>query len=82
MGKLKNKIKDFFDVVKYKRQKNTFENKYNSRNADYIKVLEDYHEKDLKCTNYENQIKELKQERKELKRIIEEDMVPKKKRGK
>lgn len=82
MGKMKNKIKDFFDVVKYKRQRNTFENKYNSRNADYIKVLEDYHESSLKCTNYENQIKDQKKEIKELKRIIEEDMVPKKKRGK
>lgn len=79
--KIKNKVKDLFDVMKYKRQKNTFENKYNSRNADYIKVLEDYHELSIKCTNYENQIKDLKKETKELKRTIEEDMTPKKKRG-
>ena len=79
--KIKNKIKDLFDVMKYKRQKNTFENKYNSRNAEYIKVLEDYHELSIKCTNYENQIKDFKKEIKELKRTIEEDMTPKKKRG-
>lgn len=82
MKKLKNKIKDFFDVVKYKKQRNSFENKYNSRNADYIKVLEDYHELSIRCTNYENQIKEQKKEIKEYKRTIEEDMIPKKKRGK
>jgi predicted nucleic acid-binding Zn-ribbon protein len=79
--KIRNKIKDLFDVIKYKRQKNTFENKYNSRNAEYIKVLEDYHELSIKCTNYENQIKDFKKDIKELKRTIEEDMTPKKKRG-
>ena len=82
MTKLKNIIKDFFDVKKYKRQRNTFENKYNSRNAEYVKVLEDYHDLDVRYLDMQNQVKEYKKEIKELKRIIEEEMTPKKKRGK
>ena len=80
MKKIFKKIKDFFNVIKYKRQRNTFENKYNARNDDYVKILEDYHELSLKETELRNQIKEYKKENKELKRIINEDMVPKKKK--
>ena len=79
--KIINKIKDLFDVAKYKRQRNSFENKYNSRNADYVKVLEDYHELSIKNIDLQNQVKDLKAESKELKRTLEEDMTPKKKRG-
>lgn len=80
MKKIFKKIKDFFNVVKYKRQRNTFENKYNARNDDYVKILEDYHELSLKETELRNQVKDYKKEIKELKRIINEDMVPKKKK--
>jgi seryl-tRNA synthetase len=74
------KLKDFFDVRKYRIKMNTAINKYNSRNADYIKILEDYHELSIKIIELQNQVKELKEERKELKRIINEDMTPKKRK--
>lgn len=80
MKKLFKKIKDFFNVVKYKRQRNTFENKYNARNDDYVTLLEDYHKLSIKELEERNQIKEYKKENKELKRIINEDMIPKKKK--
>lgn len=80
MKKALKKIKDFFNVTKYKRQRNTFENKYNARNDDYVKILEDYHELSLKETELRNQVKDYKKEIKELKRIINEDMTPKKKK--
>ena len=80
MKKAFKKIKDFFNVIKYKRQRNTFENKYNARNDDYVKILEDYHELSLKEAELRNQIKDYKKENKELKRIINEDMIPKKKK--
>lgn len=80
MKKVFKKIKDFFNVIKYKRQRNTFENKYNARNDDYVKILEDYHELSLKEAELRNQIKDYKKEIKELKRIINEDMIPKKKK--
>lgn len=60
--KLVDKIKDYFNVAKYKRQRNTFENKYNSRNEDYIKILEDYHDLSIKYTEQQSQIKEQKKE--------------------
>ncbi len=80
MKKIFKKIKDFFNVVKYKRQRNTFENKYNARNDDYVTLLEDYHKLSIKELEERNQIKDYKKENKELKRIINEDMVPKKKK--
>ena len=80
MKKLFRKIRDLFDVAKYKRQRNTFENKYNSLNEKYIKVLEFITNLEVKVDSYENQIKKLKEERKELKRIIEEEMIPKKRK--
>ena len=80
MKKLCKKIKDLFDAAKYKRQRNTIENSYNTLNRKYVEVLELLPELIKKETNYENQIKEQKKEIKELKRIIEEDMVPKRKK--
>lgn len=77
-----NKIKDFFNVIKYKKQRNSAINKYNARNEDYIELLETIPMLVKKIENYEGQIRELKQERKELKRIIEEEMIPKKRGGK
>lgn len=79
---MKHKIKDLFNAAKYKRQRNTWENNYNTLNRKYVDLLELIPELIKKQTNYENQIKEQKKEIKELKRIIEEDMIPKKKRGK
>lgn len=78
--KIKKVLKDLVDVKKYKKQKNTFENKYNSRNEEYIELLETIPMLCKKLDNYETQIKDLKAERKELKRIIEEDMTPKKRK--
>jgi len=79
--KIGNKIKDFFAVRKYKRQRNTFENKYNARNDEYVTVLEDYHKLSIKETELRNRLKDCKKEIKELKRIINEDMVPKNKKS-
>lgn len=75
-----NKIKDLFNVIKYKRQRNTAINKYNARNEEYIESLETLSLIVKQNLDYQNQIKKLKEERKELKRIIEEEMQPKKKR--
>lgn len=80
MTKLFKKIKDFFDVIKYKRKCNTFENDFNTLNKKYVSVLELLPIIITKTDNYENQIKNYKKEIKELKRIINEDMVPKKKK--
>ena len=78
-----NTIKDFFNVIKYKRQRNTAINKYNSRNEEHVILLEDYHELSVRDMEKDKQIIKLKAEIKELKRIINEDMEPKKKkRGK
>lgn len=80
MKKLFKKIKDFFNVIKYKRQRNTYENKYHARNDDYVTLLEDYHKLSIKELEERNQIKDYKKDIKELKRVINEDMVPKKKK--
>lgn len=70
--KMKNKIKDFFDVRKYKRQRNTFENKYNARNEEYIELLQADRSMLNENVQLKEQIRELKKEIKELKRKIEE----------
>lgn len=80
MKNILSKFKDFFDVRKYKRQRNTWENKYNSRNEEYVELLETIPMLVRKLESYENQIKEQKKDIKEYKRIIEEDMIPKKKK--
>lgn len=80
MKKLFKKIKDLFDVRKYKRQRNTLENKYNALNEKYVQTLELIPTLVVKIENYENQIKSQKKDIKEFKRIIEEDMIPKKKK--
>lgn len=77
---MKNKIKDFFDVIKYKKQRNKAINNYNARNEEYIELLETIPMLVKKLENYENQIKEQKKDIKELKRVIEEEMTPKKKK--
>jgi len=79
---IKKKINDFFDVMKYKRQRNTAVNQFNATNAEYVETLKVIPTLVVKIENYENQIKDYKKEIKELKRVIEEDMTPKKKRGK
>lgn len=70
--KVINKIKDFFDVAKYKRQRNTYENKYNARNEQYIELLESDRSMLNENINQKEQIKELKKEIKELKIELEE----------
>ena len=80
INKIKKYFKDFFDVIKYKRRSNAFENKYNSRNEEHVILLEDYHELSVRDMEKDKQIIKLKAEIKELKRIINEDMEPKKKK--
>lgn len=70
--KIKEKISDFFNVKKYKRQRNTFENKYNARNEEYIELLQADRSMLNENVQLKEQIRELKKEIKELKRKIEE----------
>ena len=70
--KIKEKISDFFNVKKYKRQRNTFENKYLARNEQYIDLLEADRSMLNENVQLKEQIRELKKEIKELKRKIEE----------
>lgn len=70
--KASRKIKDLFDVRKYKKQRNTFENKYLARNEQYIELLEADRSMLNENVQLKEQIRELKKEIKELKRKIEE----------
>ena len=70
--KIGDKIKDFFDVRKYKKQRNTALNMYESRNSDYIVALETVQTLVNQNVEYQKQIEKLKQEKKELKKIVEE----------
>lgn len=65
------KIKDLFDVAKYKRQRNTFENKYHAVNEKYIDLLEADRTMLNENVQLKEQIKELKKEIKELKKVYE-----------
>ena len=72
-----NKIKDFFDVIKYKRRANTALNRYEARNSDYIDALETVQTLTKQILSNQAEIMKLKNERKELKRLLEEK-TPKK----
>lgn len=74
-----NKIKDFFDVIKYKRRANTALTMYESRNSDYIEALETIQILTKEILNYQKEITRFKNERKELKRLLEEKTSKKKK---
>lgn len=74
-----NKIKDFFDVIKYKRRANTALTMYESRNSDYIEALETVQTLTKQILNNRAEIIKLKNERKELKRLLEEKTSKKKK---
>lgn len=76
---LKRKIQDLFDVIKYKRQRNTALNKYYARNDDYVTALETIQTLIKQNLNYQKIIEDLKRERKELKKIIEENPTKKRK---
>ena len=76
------KIKDFFDVIKYKRKANSAINKYNARNEEYIDSLKTVQRLTDEKNELQNQIISLKEDKKELKRIIAEEMTPKKKKVK
>lgn len=78
--KLKNVFKDFIDVKKYRIKANTIENKYNARNKEYILALETTQTLVMQNLELQKQLDKIRQERKELKRIINEDMTPKKKK--
>ena len=88
-NKIGNKIKDRYDVIKYKRIANTAINDKNTIQDKYTKVLEtntealqkgldDYKEKQQLI----EKINKLKDEIKELRRVIAEDMTPKKRKKK
>ena len=70
--RLSEKIKDYFDTRKYKKQRNTALNMYEARNNDYIIALETVQTLVNQNVEYQKQIEKLKQERKELKKTIEE----------
>ena len=60
--KIGDKIKDFFDVKKYKKQRNTAINKYEARNDDYIVALETVQTLVNQNVEYQKQIEKLKLE--------------------
>ena len=70
--KLFNKIQDLFDVRKYRKKANTALNMYHSRNSEYILALETTQTLVLQNLELQKQLEKIKQERKELKKIIEE----------
>ena len=82
LNKLKEKINDYFDVRKYRKKANTKENEANTLRKDYISALETVQTLVLQNVEFQKQIEKLKQEKKELKRIMEEEMTPKKKKVK
>lgn len=71
--KINKKIKDFFDVKKYKRQRNSFENKYLARNEQYIELLESDRSMLNENISLKEQVRELKKEIKELKKEVVEN---------
>lgn len=79
---MQNKIKDFFDVIKYKKQRNTALNRYEARNSDYITALETIQTLTKEILNYQKEITRFKNERKELKRLLEEKTTKKRKNDK
>lgn len=78
---MKNKIKDWFDVIKYKRKYNTLENKYMTILEKYTKLLEDKVEVLDKKNNYITTINSLKDELKEYRnrfgKLEEDDLFDK-----
>lgn len=76
---MQNKIKDFFDVIKYKKQRNTALNRYEARNSDYITALETIQTLTKEILNYQKEITRFKNERKELRKLLEEKTSKKKK---
>ena len=70
---VKRKIKDLFDVRKYKRQRNTFENKYLARNEQYIELLEADRSMLNENVSLKEQVRDLKKEIKELKKEVVEN---------
>lgn len=76
----RNKIKDFFNVRKYKRRINTLENKCQALSDELIELLKSDRSMLNDNIKLKEQIKELKKEIKELERIINEDMTAKKKK--
>lgn len=76
--KIIDKFKDLFDVIKYRKKANAAINMYHSVNEKYIDVLETNSAQSKKMLeDYKEKLK-MKEEIKELKRKIKEDMIPKK----
>lgn len=73
MKSMLSKFKDLFNVAKYKRQRNTFENKYLARNEQYIDLLEADRSMLNENVQLKEQIRELKKEIKDLKKEIVEN---------
>lgn len=72
MSKIGDKIKDFFDVIKYKKKANSALNSYHTRNNEYIISLETIQTLTIEILNYQKQITKLKEENKKLKKEKEE----------
>ena len=78
--KVIDKIRDLFNAAKYRRLLNTANNDLFVLRKDYILSLETIRTMATQGIEKDKQIEKLKEERKELKRIINEEMTPKKKK--
>lgn len=78
---MRNKIKDWFNVIKYKRKYNTLENKYETILEKYCKLLEERLEISDKKNNELKTINKLKDELKRYRnkfgKLEEDDLFDK-----
>lgn len=80
--KIKSKLNDYFNVRKYRRLANTHENDANTVRKDYVVALETIQTLVIQNIELQKENQKIKNERKELKRVIAEDMVPRKRKKK
>ena len=72
LSKIKNKILDFFDVIKYKRIANTWKNKYDSQDDEIKELYRQVSRMEKEGYGYRETIIKQKLEIKELKKKINE----------
>jgi len=80
--KIKHKINDFFDVRKYRKIANKNENDANTERKERIVALETVQTLVIQNIELQKENQKLKNERKELKRVIAEEMRPLKRKRK
>ena len=80
MKKLFKQIKDLMNVRKYKRKISSLEIKLQALSDEQIELLKADRSMLNDNVQLKEQVREQKKEIKELKRIIEEDMIPRKKK--